>query len=159
MIHPTAIIYEGVTIEEDVYIGPYCIIGAPAEHKKYWGKPNINSVIIKKGSIIHGHATIDAGTVRDTIVGEDSFIMKAVHIGHDAILKPGCILAPKSVVGGHVVLHENVNMGIGSIIHQRCEIPKGCMIGMGSVITKATKLEEFGCYIGVPARYLRENRR
>lgn len=33
-IHPTAIIYEGVTIEKDVYIGPYCIIGALAENRK-----------------------------------------------------------------------------------------------------------------------------
>ncbi len=32
-IHETAIIYPGVIIEPNVYIGAYCIIGAPAEWK------------------------------------------------------------------------------------------------------------------------------
>lgn len=32
-IHPTAIIYEDVEIGDNNYIGAYCIIGAPPEHK------------------------------------------------------------------------------------------------------------------------------
>ncbi len=47
-IHPTAVIYDGVVMEEDVYIGPLCIIGGPAEWK---GKEdNTGKVIIKKGA-------------------------------------------------------------------------------------------------------------
>ena len=35
-IHPTAIIYDNVTIGKNVYIGPYSIIGAPAEMEEYF---------------------------------------------------------------------------------------------------------------------------
>ena len=30
-IHPTAVIFPGVVIEDGVHIGPYCIIGAKAK--------------------------------------------------------------------------------------------------------------------------------
>jgi acetyltransferase-like isoleucine patch superfamily enzyme len=37
-IHPTAIIGKNVVLGDNNYIGAYCIIGDPAEHKKYWDK-------------------------------------------------------------------------------------------------------------------------
>jgi acetyltransferase-like isoleucine patch superfamily enzyme len=33
IIHPTAIIGPNVTIEDDVFIGPYCVIGTHAEYR------------------------------------------------------------------------------------------------------------------------------
>ena len=35
-IHPTAIIGDNVELGDNNYIGAYCIIGDPTEHKKYW---------------------------------------------------------------------------------------------------------------------------
>ncbi len=52
---------ENVTLGDNNYIGAYCIIGDPAEHKKYWGKQKGN-VIIGDNNIITGLVTIDAGT-------------------------------------------------------------------------------------------------
>jgi acyl-[acyl carrier protein]--UDP-N-acetylglucosamine O-acyltransferase len=34
IIHPTAIIGPNVTIEDDVFIGPYCVIGTHAEYRQ-----------------------------------------------------------------------------------------------------------------------------
>jgi len=46
IIHPTAIIGTNVIIEDNVYIGPYCIIGMPPEWK---GKEDQDKgVIIRK---------------------------------------------------------------------------------------------------------------
>ena len=44
MIDKTAVIYEGVIIEDNVTIGPLCIIGRPAEWK---GKESTKGVLIK----------------------------------------------------------------------------------------------------------------
>jgi acyl-[acyl carrier protein]--UDP-N-acetylglucosamine O-acyltransferase len=47
-IDPTALIGPNVFIDEDVYIGPYCIIGYPPEWK---GKEAVDKgVIILKGT-------------------------------------------------------------------------------------------------------------
>lgn len=156
MIHPTAIIYPNVKIGNNVTIGAYCIIGAPAEDKKNWNTSNY-TVVIEDDAIITGHVTIDAGTFRDTKIGKGCFIMKGVHIGHDCVLKENCTLSPHVVIGGRCNIGESVNMGMCSVVHQRKDIPKGCMIGMNSTITKKTEMVERGCYIGSPARWLREN--
>lgn len=155
-IHPTAIIYPNVKLGKDVYIGAYCIIGAPAESKAHWNEIG-KGVLIGDGAIINGHCTIDSGTEIPTRIGVKTFIMKGVHIGHDAYIQDGATLSPHVVIGGHSIVGENTNMGIASVVHQRVTIPSGCMIGMNSTVTKKTVMEVNNCYIGNPARWLRQN--
>lgn len=38
-IHPTALIGPNVELGDNNYIGPFCIIGYPAEHKDFWPEP------------------------------------------------------------------------------------------------------------------------
>jgi len=158
MIHPTSIIYPNVKIGKNVTIGPYCIIGAPAEDKKHWGQ-DAHIVEIGDNTIITGHVTIDAGTIENTKIGSNCFIMKGVHIGHDVQVGDNVTLSPHVVIGGHCHIGDGVNMGIASVTHQRCVIPDNCMIGMNATITKKTQMTENGCYVGTPARWLRENKK
>ena len=83
-IHSTAVIGKNVTIEDDVYIGPYCVIGMPAEWK---GREHEDKgVLIKKGTRITGLVTIDSGVEKITTIGENCYLMKHSHVGHDAQL-------------------------------------------------------------------------
>jgi UDP-N-acetylglucosamine acyltransferase len=152
MIHPTAIIYPNVIIEENVYIGAYCIIGAPAENIKTWNKQG-EGVLIKSGSIITGHVTIDSGVERRTTI-DKAFIMKGVHIGHDSLIGKNTTLAPHVIVGGYCVIGENCKIGMGAIIRNRKELPNNITIGMGSIVTRACELWEGGTFIGSPASHI-----
>jgi UDP-N-acetylglucosamine acyltransferase len=145
-------------VGEDVYIGPGCVIGYPAEHKKYWGKDSKFKVIIKDGAQITGMCTIDSGTVNDTVIGENCFIMKQTHIGHDAVLGNDCVISPHATIGGHCVLGDRVNFGMNSVIHQRAKVGNDCMIGMGTVITKKTATLDNMVFVGNPAHPLRANK-
>lgn len=158
-IHPTAVIYPGVKIGNNVTIGAHCVIGSPAESLKHWDDPCEFSVVIEDNVVINGLNSIDAGTVRNTMIKEGAFLMKGVHIGHDASIGENVILSPHVVIGGFCEIGERCNFGIASVIHQRCNVPRGCMIGMNSTITKRTDLKEFSCYVGSPAKYLRPNER
>lgn len=158
-IHPTAVIFPGVIIEDGVHVGPYCIIGAKAEYRKFWNSESLFSVIIKKGTIITGHVTIDAGTEKHTEIGNDCFIMKGVHIGHDSTIRDEVTLSPHVVIAGHCEIGARTNMGIGSIVHQHLKIPEDCMIGMNTTITKRTHLIPNWVYIGSPAEKLRKNKK
>lgn len=153
-IHPTAIIYPNVTIGDDVYIGAYCVIGAPAEHLKHWGESDQKGVVIQSGTVIHGHVTIDAGIHEDTTIYSKCFIMKGVHIGHDSVIGSECVIAPKAIIGGHVKMSAKCKIGMGAIIHQRKTIPLRVELGMGTVVTKSTDLWEDGVFVGNPAHYL-----
>ena len=121
-IHPTAIIGPNVTIEGDVEIGPYCLIGLPAEKK---GATEDKGVDIKQGAKLFGHCTIDSGTERATTIGEDVWLMKGAHVGHDAIIGANCVLSCHCAIGGHVVLSENCNIALNSSVHQYLELPEG----------------------------------
>ena len=156
-VHETAVVYPCVELGDNVYIGANCIIGAPAEHKGLWGTPSPYKVIIGDNTIITGAVTIDAGTVNDTVIGEDCFIMKQAHIGHDAVIGDRCTISPHATIGGHCILGDDVNFGMNSVIHQRAQVLDGCMIGMGTVITmKTTHLKGY-IYVGVPALALKPN--
>lgn len=154
-IHPTAMIGENVTIEDDVYIGPYCIIGYPPEWK---GKENEDKgVLIRKGARLTGMVTVDSGAERQTIIGFDCYLMKQTHVGHDAVLEDQVALSPGARIGGHTVVGLMTNVGMNATIHQRLRIPPSCMIGMGAVVTKKTELKQGMKYAGVPARIIGEN--
>jgi len=159
MVHPTAVIYPNVIIEDNVSIGAYCIIGAPAESLKYWRKESEYSVVIKSGTIITGLCTIDAGTEQDTIISNNCFIMKQTHIGHDSFIDHNVIIAPHVSVGGHCIISANCNLGMNSVIHQRVTVPSKSMIGMGAVVTKSSQTWANGVYVGNPAYFLRWNNR
>lgn len=156
-IHPSAQIHPNVKIGKGVYIGPLCIIGYEAEHKDFWGSNAKWTVEIGDNTIITGSCTIDAGTCQNTIIGEDCFIMKQTHIGHDATLGDRVTLSPHATIGGHCILGHDVNFGMNSVIHQRAVVGKGCMIGMGTVITKKTQTLEGMIFVGNPAHPLKAN--
>ena len=155
-IHPTVILGPDVEIGEGTYIGPYCIIGYPAEHKEYWNE-DCGKVIIGKNCVITGHVTIDAGTTRPTHIMDNCWLLKHSHVGHDALIGPNSTISCGAKVGGHAGTGHNVNIGLNACIHQWIFVPEGCMVGMNSTITKKTPLQPFRKYAGSPARDIGPN--
>ena len=148
-IHPTAIIGDNVILGDNNYIGAYCIIGDPAEHKKHWDKPK-GKVYIGDNNIITGLVTIDAGTETRTIIANDCFIMKHAHIGHDCLIQDNVTISCGAKIGGHSIVKQYSNIGLNAVLHQFTTIERGCMIGASAFIKGET--EEFTKYAGVPAR-------
>ena len=156
-IHSTAVIGKNVTIEDDVYIGPYCVIGMPAEWK---GREHEDKgVLIKKGTRITGLVTIDSGVEKITTIGENCYLMKHSHVGHDAQLKDGVTLSCGAKIGGHSIIENNTNIGLNAVIHQKVTVPEGCMIGASAFVGKKSILKPFHKYAGVPVKELGSNER
>lgn len=154
-IHPTAIIGKDVIIEEDVSIGPYCTIGLPPEWKGR--ERDCKGVIIKKGSILTGLVTVDSGADAPTVIGENCYIMKHTYVGHDCIIGNDVTMASGAKVGGHVYVGDKCNLGLNSSIHQRLEIPEGCMIGANAFVGKKSVLRPYRKYVGVPVKDIGSN--
>jgi UDP-N-acetylglucosamine acyltransferase len=153
-IHPTAIIYPNVIIGEGNTIGAYCIIGSPAEWK---GKEGSGNVIIGNNNTITGLVTIDSGVNNATQIGDNCYIMKHAHIGHDAIISDNVTLSCGAKIGGHTIIAKNCNIGLNAVIHQKVIVPEGCMIGASAFVGKKSILKPFYKYAGVPVRELGEN--
>ena len=156
-IHPTAIIGENVILEEDVSIGPYCLIGLPPEWK---GKEEEDKgVLIKKGTRLTGMITIDSGAQRQTVIGENCYIMKHAYIAHDCVLGSNVTMSAGSKLAGFCTVEDKVNLGMGVAVHQKTTLPEGIMVGMNAVVTKKSSLEPYQKYAGVPVKNIGSNER
>lgn len=154
-IHPTALIAEGVKMGTGNYIGPYCVIGFPAEWKGY--EQYNGNVTIGNNNRFTGLVTVDSGVERDTLIMNDCYFMKHSHIGHDAQILSSSTISCGAKVGGHTIIGEKSNIGLNAVIHQKQMIREGCMIGMGSVVTSKLNTEPYKTYAGNPAKLIGEN--
>lgn len=154
MIHPTAIIYPGVDIGEDVYIGPFCVIGARPEHREFYdGEKENKGVRIESGARISSHVTIDAGTEGPTIIGKKTAIFQNSHIAHDCRLGDAVTVGGKCSLAGHTVVQDGATISGHSCTFQRTVIGAYSFVGAMSFITRDIGVAErfIGyrpCFIG-----------
>lgn len=174
VIHPTAIIGKGVTMGEANIIGPYCVIsgettigngnrfrafcviGTPAEHKDYLSKPWGN-VTIGDGNHFSEHVTVHAGTNYGTKIGNNCLFLTKAQIGHDCEIFDDVTISCLSVVGGHAVVMQGANLGLGTMVHQWQVIGAYSMLGMNSTVTKKSRILPGKIYAGSPAKLIKVN--
>lgn len=124
---------ENATIVGDVQMGKECsvwfnaVIRGDVHYIKMGDKVNIQD-----GAIIH--ATYQKSP---TTIGNN------VSVGHNAIVH-GC------------TVHDNVLIGMGSIIMDDCVVESNSIIAAGAVVTKNTRVESGSIYAGVPAKKVKD---
>lgn len=124
---------ENATIIGDVTLGSNCSIWFNAVVR---GDVNFikigDKVNIQDGAIIHC-----------TYQKHPTSIGNNVSIGHNAIVH-GCII------------HDNVLIGMGSIVMDNCIIHSNSIIAAGSVVTQNTIVESGTIWAGVPAKKIKD---
>ena len=126
-------IAENATIVGEVTIGSNCSIwfNAVVRGDVHFIKIG-NKVNVQDGAVIH--ATYQKSP---TTIGNN------VSIGHNAIVH-GC------------TIHDNVLVGMGSIIMDDCIVESNSIIAAGAVVTKGTTVKAGSIYAGVPAKKVKD---
>ena len=91
-----------------------------------------NKVNIQDGAIVHCTYQKYA-----TKIGNN------VSVGHNAIVH-GC------------TIHDNVLIGMGSIVMDNCVVESNSIIAAGAVVTQNTRVESGSIYAGVPAKKVKD---
>ncbi|MBT8385715.1 MAG: gamma carbonic anhydrase family protein [Bacteroidia bacterium] len=122
-------IAESAVIVGDVVMGSQCSIwyNAVLRGDVHYIKMG-NKVNVQDGAVIHG-----------TYQKSPTNIGNNVSIGHNAIVH-AC------------TIHDNVLVGMGSIIMDDCIVEKNSIIAAGAVVTKGTLVKSGSVYAGVPAK-------
>lgn len=126
-------IAENATIVGEVTMGNQCSIwfNAVIRGDVHYIKLG-NKVNVQDGAVIH--ATYKTSP---TTIGNN------VSIGHNAIVH-GC------------TIHDNVLIGMGSIVMDDCVVESNSIIAAGAVVTKNTKVEAGSIYAGIPAKKVKD---
>jgi UDP-N-acetylglucosamine acyltransferase len=104
-------------------IGPAAYVGLGPQHLRYTpdeANPSWlvigNNVIIREGARIH-RAT-HPGREHATRIGDNCFLMGAIHVAHDCVLENDVIMADGALLGGHCHIAARTFLGGGCTLHQ-----------------------------------------
>lgn len=126
-------IAENATIVGDVVMGLKCSVWFQTVIRGDVNYIRIgNKVNVQDGAVIH--ATYKTSP---TIIGDN------VSIGHNAIVH-GC------------TIHDNVLIGMGSIVMDDCVVESNSIIAAGAVVAKNTVVKSGSVYAGIPAKKIRD---
>jgi UDP-N-acetylglucosamine acyltransferase len=159
-VFETAILTGPLTIGDGVYIGPYAVVGAPAQHRGSYpcgvGSPHrAEGVVIRDGACIREFVQVHQGIIRPTIVGEDCLLMAGAHIAHDSQLGAGVTMGSFSILGGFTLIDDAATFGQGVVTHPWTIIGERAMVGLNSSVVK--HVQPYAKVAGAPARLLGSN--
>jgi carbonic anhydrase/acetyltransferase-like protein (isoleucine patch superfamily) len=124
---------ENATVVGDVVMGDECSVWFNAVVRG-----DVNSIVmgnrvnIQDGAVIHCTYQKAATTIGNN-----------VSIGHNALVH-GC------------TIHDNVLIGMGSIVMDNCVIESNSIVAAGAVLLEGTRVESGSVYAGVPAKKVKE---
>lgn len=132
-IPSTCFIAENATIVGDVEMGNNCSV---------WFNAVIRGDVhyIKMGEKVNVQ---DGAVIHCTYQKHPTNIGNNVSIGHNAIVH-GC------------TIHDNVLIGMGSIVMDNCVVHSNSIVAAGAVVTQNTIVESGCIYAGVPARKIKD---
>src|SRR5574343_135422 len=134
-IHPTAIIYDNVTMGKNNIIGAYSVIGSNGEIRGARQSDFKGTVSIGNGNVISEHVTIQR-PLNPTVteIGNNNLIMAHAHLGHDCIVGNDTEICTGVILGGYSVVEDGAK----------------ALVGLGSAVVKDVAAESV--VVGNPAK-------
>tara|TARA_B100000686_G_C16728185_1_gene939031 strand:- start:229 stop:1224 length:996 start_codon:yes stop_codon:yes gene_type:complete len=128
-------------LSNNVYIQDGCKVGTKGfgfipNSKKNLRTPHIGKVILEEGVEIGANSTIDRGSLKDTIIGSNTYLDNQVHVAHNVKMGKNCMIAGQVGFAGSTTIGDNVVIGGQAGISGHLSIGNNVKIGGGSGVIK-----------------------
>ncbi len=159
------VIIRNTIIKDNVHILDGCVIGKKGfgffpDKMKNYRYPQIGIVLINENSEIGCGATIDRGSMSNTIIGKNTYLDNQIHIAHNVKIGDNCIIAGQVGFAGSSTLGNNVMIGGQAGVSGHLSIGNKVQIGGGSGVLR--DIPDNTKVMGYPAKdikkFLRENK-
>ncbi len=134
IVGENCVIQSHVVLEQSVKMGAGNLIGhgtvvGSAPQDANFDPKTKSSVEIGNENVIREHCTIHRGSGEGsrTILGDRNFLLAGAHVGHDAKVGNGVVMANDSLLGGHVRIDDGAFLGGGSMFHQHTRVGRLAM--------------------------------
>jgi UDP-N-acetylglucosamine acyltransferase len=134
IIGDNCVIQSHVVLEQSVKMGASNLIGhgtvvGSAPQDASFDPETRSGVEIGNENVIREHCTIHRGSGEGTmtILGDRNFLLAGAHVGHDAKVGNGVVMANDSLLGGHVRVDDGAFLGGGSMFHQYTQVGRLAM--------------------------------
>ena len=116
--------------------------------------PHIGIVLIEDNCEIGCGATIDRGSMSNTIIGKNTYLDNQIHIAHNVKIGENTIIAGQVGVAGSSIIGNNVKIGGQAGISGHLKIGNNVEIGGGSGVIR--DIPDDTKVMGYPAKNIRE---
>ena len=146
-------------IKNNVKILDNCVIGKhgfgffPVKGKNL-RYPHIGIVLIEDNCEIGCGATIDRGSMSNTIIGKNTYLDNQIHIAHNVKIGENTIIAGQVGIAGSTIIGNNVKIGGQAGISGHLKIGNNVEIGGGSGVIR--DIYDDTKVMGYPAKNIRE---
>jgi len=146
-------------LKNNVSILDSCVIGKKGfgffpDNTSNFRYPHIGMVIINEFAEIGCGATIDRGSMSNTIIGKNTYLDNQVHIAHNVQIGNNTIIAGQVGIAGSTIIGDNVKIGGQAGISGHLKIGNNVEIGGGSGVIK--DIPENSKVMGYPAKNIRD---
>ena len=158
-------IIRNTIVKNNVNILDGCIIGKKGfgffpNKKENYRYPQIGLVIIEDNAEIGCGATIDRGSMSNTVIGKNTYLDNQIHIAHNVKIGDNCIIAGQVGFAGSSKLGNHVMIGGQAGISGHLRIGNNVQIAGGSGVIK--DISDNTKVMGYPAKdlksFIRENK-
>ncbi|PIE55065.1 MAG: acyl-[acyl-carrier-protein]--UDP-N-acetylglucosamine O-acyltransferase [Dethiosulfovibrio peptidovorans] len=141
-IGPGTVLGAFVRIMDYVSVGARCRIyehtvlgGEPQDHdfkgEESWVRVG-DDVVLREAVTVHRAS----GVGKETVVGDGTLLMEAVHVGHNVVIGSHVTVANKSAFAGYSSMGDGAVMSGLSGLHQFVSVGRYCMIGGATKVVK-----------------------
>ena len=152
-------IIRNTLVKNNVRILDNCVIGKhgfgffPIKNKNL-RYPHIGIVLIEDNCEIGCSATIDRGSMSNTIIGKNTYLDNQIHIAHNVKIGENSIIAGQVGIAGSSIIGNNVKIGGQAGISGHLKIGNNVEIGGGSGVIR--NIPDNTKVMGYPAKNIRE---
>lgn len=149
-VHGCARLGDGVVLRPGARVGTEGYGYVQDEEGRPTRVPHVGGCVVGDRVEIGANATVDRGSVEDTVIGAHTKIDNLVHVGHNVRVGRGCLIVAQVGLAGSVTVGDGVRIGGQAGVSDHLEIGAGARIAArAGVIGDVPAGEE---YSGYPAR-------
>ncbi len=152
-------IIRNTILKDNVKILDNCVIGKHGFgffpiNSKNLRYPHIGIVLIEENCEIGCGATIDRGSMSNTVIAKNTYLDNQIHIAHNVKIGENSIIAGQVGIAGSSIIGNNVKIGGQAGISGHLKIGNNVEIGGGSGVIR--DIPDNTKVMGYPAKNIRE---